>query len=1047
MIRSPCASRVVFAAAYGWCCWSGLAVVAQTPDFGREVRPILAEHCWRCHGFDAAARQADLRLDEEAAARKPAESGRAAITPFKPEESELIRRLTALDAAERMPPAESGRPLNQAEVDVLKRWIAGGAEYRRHWAFEPLRTASPPDERGGANPIDAFVAAAQRRNGLSFAPEAEAATLLRRASLDLTGLPPTRDERQSWFDQSYEQTIDRLLQSPALGERIASEWLDAARYADTDGYFGDKPRHMWLWREWVVKSLNDGTSFDRFTIEQLAGDLLPEATIWQKIATGFNRNHMSNDETGLIDEEYRVEYVFDRVDATMSTWLGLTAGCAQCHDHKYDPITQREYYQLFALFNNVPEKGLLSGHNAPPRIAVFSPAQQTERERCETQLAEAERRFAPLRDAARRALNESMSAWLNELTPPPEDEVLAYVSLDDVKSLGGKGGVQAIGTSLQPSAGIRHGAVRLDATQHVECAAPAWTLDGPWTMGVWFASETSLGCPLSRIEPAGNRRGVEVLWQKGRLAVNLVHQWGASAIETTTRERYALNSWHHVVVTYDGSRQAKGLAVFVDGVAATLEVRRDGLQGSLENNEPLRIGRRDEGLGFYGLLDEVRVLGTRLKPEQIARWSADERLRPIAETAPEKRTAADADRLLDAYIDRLADDATRAARRAFREASAASAAARDAAPWALVMEELQTPRATHVLQRGRYDKPQERVEPGIPAALGDWPSTAPRNRLGFAQWLVGPESSLAARVAANRLWAVCFGEGLVRTPNDFGLQGTPPDHPELLDYLALRLRDSGWDWKALLRLIVTSRTYRQQSQPINERVGKLDPENRWFTRGPGFRLSYEMIRDQALAASGLLVRRIGGPSVKPYQPPGLWEEVSYNGDESYEVDDGEGRYRRSLYTYLKRQAPPPMLLLFDGPTREKCTLKRPRTNTPLQSLALLNDPVFWEAARELARQTHEATQSAVPTKSGEFERRIEGLFESILVRRPNEQEREVLRGHWRRVRESLATAPDRTRRVLDLPESTPIDDEMIDTACWTILAHTLLNLDETVVRR
>jgi hypothetical protein len=1013
---------------------------AQTPgaaapvQFNRDVRPILAEHCWKCHGVDARARRAGLRLDVREEAVKPADSGVAAIIPGDPGASELLRRVTAADGSERMPPEGSARGLDAAEIDVLKRWIASGAAFERHWAFEPIGAPAMPRSPEARNPIDAFVGAQLAQRRLSFAPEADRATLLRRVSFDLTGLPPTLDDLDRMSTETYEQAVDRLLASPHFGERMAVDWLDAARYADTDGYFGDKPRQMWLWRDWVIDAFNANMPFDQFTIEQLAGDLLPEASLRQKIATGFNRNHMSNDETGIIDEEYRVEYVVDRVDTTMSTWLGLTVGCAQCHDHKYDPITQREYYRLFAFFNNVPESGLLVGHDAPPRVAA--PTADQERQLAELAAAsdEAFRAFEPLRQAAAAELADQEVQVASRLPEPPGEGVALHVAFDAEPVPPAR----TAGTSLASAPGIRGQSARFDATQHVEVDLDSFDEDLGWTIGAWILPDGSLSCPISKIDPAGDRRGVEVLWQKGRIYVNLVHRWGADAVEVRTSEPLAAKQWRHVAVRYDASRAAKGLALFIDGQPAALEVLRDTLTGTLANDQPLRIGRRDDGLGYYGQIDEVRLVARPLSADQIAGWARGERLRGILELPADKRSAADVERLLDDFIDRSSSHETRAARDAVRRARQAHQELQQAIPLALVMEEQAAPRVTRILERGQYDRPGEEVLPGVPQALAPWPEGEPTNRLGFARWLFAPNNPLTARVAANRLWRQCFGEGLVRTLNDFGTQGEPPSHPELLDYLAAELRASGWNVKRLLRLMVTSRTYRQDSRFVRRDGEVLDPENRWLSRGPRFRLPMEMIRDQALAASGLLVPRLGGPSVKPYQPPGLWEEVSYNAEQSYEPDRGAGLWRRSLYTYLKRQAPPPALLLLDGPTREKCVLKRPRTNTPQQALLLLNDPSFLEAARSLAAGALAALAASAA--------RLRHLFLRLLSRPPREdEERAIL--EWL-ARQQARLAGGHARDLLEMGAS-PVEERYPpgELAAWTLVAHTLLNLDEAVTRR
>jgi hypothetical protein len=828
----------------------------------------------------------------------------------------------------------------------------------------------------------------------------------------------------------YEEAVDRLLASPHYGEHIAASWLDAARYADTNGYFSDKPRQMWLWRDWVIGAFNANMPYDQFTIEQLAGDLLPQASIQQRIATGFNRNHMANNETGSIDEEFRVEYVVDRVSTTTALWLGLTAGCAQCHDHKFDPLSQREFYQLFAFFNNVPEKGVIDSDNPPPFISVPSPKQERALQEALAEMGAATESFAPLREQ----LAPSMAEWEKNATStlPKPPEAVFHEPLDG--RLGKD--VRSLGTSLAFEKGIQKESAKFDATQHVEAVAPGFNLDKPWTIGLWIKADGSLSCPLSLIEPDGNRRGIELIWQKGRLQVNLVHRWGASAIEVSTLEALTAKNWHQIVVAYDGTQKAAGLSVFLDGSPARLEIKRDTLSGSLANRQPLRIGRRDSGLGFYGSIDEVRLVPLALKDQEVQGWFWGERIRGVVETPAEKRSGADSDTLLDYYIDHFAEAAIKQARQRLRRAGEVEKAVRASIPTALVMQEMEQPRTTHVLERGQYDKPGRVVTPDVPAAIAPWPAGAPRNRLGLAQWLVSRENPLTPRVAVNRLWQQCFGEGLVRTAEDFGSQGEPPTHPELLDWLAAKFRDNGWDVKDMLRLIVTSKTYRQNSATRDER----DPDNLLLARGPRSRLTAEMLRDQALAVSGLLVANIGGPSVKPYQPPGLWEAVSYNAEETYVMDIGGGLWRRSLYTYVKRQAPPPMLLIFDGPTREKCTIRRPRTNTPLQALLLLNDPVFVEAARKMAA-------GSLASGGDELEK-LQGLWLRVLVRDASQDELALVRGLLVRQRERFAKAPEGARQLL-AGEAAKQDARLdaCELAAWTVVAQAVLNLDEAMTKR
>ena len=1033
-------------------------VAADRVLFNRDVRPILAEHCWQCHGPDASARQAELRLDLRENAVGAAESGAVAIVPRDPRRSELMRRVNADDPGERMPPADSHPPLSATQIATLRKWVEQGAEYQRHWAFQPIERPAVPVIDGVDHPIDAFVAARLKAHGRGFAEEADPERLLRRLSLTLTGLPPTPGDRIAALRGHYGRTVDRLLASPHFGEHLAVGWLDAARYADTNGYFGDKPRQIWLWREWVIDALNSNMPFDQFTVEQLAGDLLPNPTTRQRIATGFNRNHMANNETGIIDEEYRVEYIVDRLDTTLTTWMGLTVGCSQCHDHKYDPISQRDFYRLFAFFNNGPGKGLISAENPPPLLTVASPEAKRRLASLEAAAAAARAEFAPLKTQ----LDTRIAAWEADaeksLPSAPDADVLLYEPFDG----GFADRSRLLGTGLAFERGVRGQAARFDATQHVEHPLKRFDVDSPWSIGFWVKPDGSLSCLLSKIEPVGRRRGLEFLLQKGRVRVNLVERWGARTIETGTRESLTSGQWHHVIVTYDGSRSADGLSVLVDGTPRELMMQRDTLgrhasgpssPGSCATQEPLRIGRRDSGLGYYGVLDELRILQRVVPDDVVAGWYRGERLRGILATDPASRNDVEREFLLDDYIAHNTDDVIQAARRRLRQTAQAERKFRSTIPTTLVMQDLATPRTTRVLVRGQYDQPGEVVQPGVPASIGQLTSDAPQNRLGLARWVASGDNPLTARVIVNRLWKHCFGHGLVRTMNDFGTQGEPPTHPQLLDWLASEFGGSGWDVKRLLRLIVTSRTFRQDSRRHGD--ASFDPHNRLMSRGPSYRMSAEMIRDQALAVSGLLRRRSGGPSVKPYQPPGLWKEVSYNAAETYEADRGDGLWRRGLYTWIKRQAPPPSFLAFDGTTREKCTIQRAVTNTPLQSLILLNDPVFVEAARVLAARVL-SKQRAEQRSVDKFatapitgtDPRLTRLVRRVLSRQPDGEEQQLLNGLLQRQRQRFRRTPAEARALLSVGEA-PIDSRLdpLELAAWTVVAQAVLNLDEAITLR
>ena len=1012
------------------------------PNYQREIRPILSEYCFQCHGFDEKSRQGKLRLDQYEGATQPAESGTAAVVPGQADGSELIRRVTSLDHTLRMPPPETDKKLSPAQIEKLRQWIDAGAEYTRHWAFEKPVKLPPPEVRRAnwpRNLIDRYVLSRLESEGYAPTAEASPERLLRRVSLDLIGRPPTPEEldhflkaRESDPESAYQTEVDRLLNSPHFGERMAIDWLDAARYADTNGYFGDLPRMAWPWRDWVIRAFNQNLPYDQFTIQQLAGDLLPDATLDQRIATGFHRNSMANNETGIIDEEYRVEAVADRVDTTAAVWLGLTVGCAQCHDHKYDPISQKEYYQLFAYFNSSVEPGLASAESPPPTLEVPTAEQTAALQESGVRRGAAEQAY--LTKAA--TLDADVATWESaapgELAVLPTDALLRC-NFDPIASP-----AEAVGTTLQTVRGIRGNAGSFDATQHVEIAQE-FDVNGPWTISVWVNPTNSLCGIWSWIEPAGRRRGIELVWQKGRLQLNLVHEWGTNEITAITPTPLAANKWHQILVSYDGSKKATGLRVLLNGQNSPLHVHHDTLTGTLQCHEPLRVGRRDNGLGFYGLLDEFQILPRAVTAEDAAGWADSEQLRGVLDRPIADRSVSEQHLLKEYYIRHRATPDLRKLYDDWQQAREAESRAKAAIPTTLVMQDLPEPRATRVLVRGQYDQPGEVVQAGVPAIFPATPDEGPPNRLTLARWLVSPDHPLTSRVAVNRFWQICFGDGLVRTPNDFGAQGELPTHPELMDALAVWFVESGWDTKALLRLIVTSATYRQSSAPSPELL-EADPENRWLGRGPRFRLPAELVRDQALSIAGLLAERIGGPSVKPYQPAGLWEEVSYNEEFTYTEDSGDGLWRRSLYTYWKRQVPPPSMLLFDATTREKCLIRRSRTNTPLQALVMLNDTTYVEAARSLA--TH------ILTAQGDDEMRLRAMFRRAVSRFPEPDELRVLSTLLQQQREAFAKDPAAATPLLDTgasPASAEI--EAGELAAWTLVTQTILNLDEVITRR
>lgn len=1010
-------------------------------DFQRDIRPILADACFKCHGPDEVAREAKLRLDTREGALQE-RNGIRAVVPGQPAESELLLRVTSNDPEERMPPPDKNpNGLTPGQIDRLRQWISEGAKWQDHWSFTPpVKPPIPVVEasRGIRNPIDNFVLARLRPENLTLSAEADRATLLRRVTHDLTGLPPTLAELDAFLadpsPNAYEHAVARILAAPAYGERMAVGWLDAARYADTNGYFSDTTRQVWPWRDWVINAFNRNVRFDQFTIEQLAGDLLPTPTRDQLIATGFNRNSMANNETGAIDEEYRVEYAAERLETTGTVWLGLTLGCARCHDHKYDPISQREFYQLFAFFNNSPEKGLITKDDPPPSIEVATPAQRAELGNLTKEKHAAEAIFGKMAADLRAPIKEWESQSARELAPPEADLALHLAFEPESAGVLEKGNVK-YGAGLIGAAGT------FDGMQHLEVAGDSgFSGTQAWSIGVWLKPTGSLSGVLSKIEPAGDRRGFEIVWKKGRFQVNLVHRWGVDAIEVVTRDAAVSRDWQQVIISYDGSQKSAGLRVYVNGVRVALDIARDTLSGSVDNAEPLRVGRRDGGLGFYGELDELRWLRRGVDENTAQAWYWGDRIRGVLALEAGKRGEEAQRQLTEYYVSRHASEPIKVAHQAMAAARAAEAAFRTQLPKTLVMQDRPDRRATHLLKRGQYDQPSEEVHAAVPASLPPFSAGWPRNRLGLARWLISPDHPLTARVQVNRLWMQCFGEGLVRTVNDFGSQGEPPTHPELLDWLAVQFVQSGWDVKETLRLIVTSAVYRQTSAPTPELLAH-DPDNRLLGRGPRFRLAAEFIRDQALAAAGLLVARVGGPSVLPYQPAGLWETVTYDGEVGYQQAHGESLWRRSLYTFWKRQAPPPGMLVFDGPTRETCIMQRARTNSPMQALALLNDDTFVEAARGLAALT--LTHGGRTTKD-----QLTFAFRRVTARPPATSELSILEQLLDRQRARFSADLTAAKNLLSVGAA-PIgrDRAPAETAAWTAVSQALFNLDETITRR
>jgi Protein of unknown function (DUF1553)/Protein of unknown function (DUF1549)/Concanavalin A-like lectin/glucanases superfamily/Planctomycete cytochrome C len=1071
-----------------------VAGVPDVVDFNFHVKPILSDRCFKCHGPDDRARKAGLRLDLKDGAFGELRSGRRAIVPGRTHRSELVRRITSADPKVLMPLPESHLTLNEYEKAVLIRWIEQGAEWKPHWSFiRPPEPALPPVRTHGwtRNEIDRFVLAAMEPKGLRPAPEASRETLIRRVTFDLTGLPPTIDEIDAFLsDQSpdaYERVVDRLLASPRYGERVATEWLDLARYADSHGYQDDGMRTMWPWRDWVISAFNRNLPFDQFVTWQLAGDLLPSPSDEQLLATGFNRNHMQSQEGGIVSEEYRTEYVVDRVNTLGRALLGISVECARCHDHKYDPITQKDYYRLFSFFNNVNETGQV------PYSGVASPTLMVRDVSTETTLAAIRQRMRALEGETRAdnpAFDDGFAAWLasgaasSRVTISSLPGLIAYLPLDKAEhtleytkvdpKTREKPKLEPVVTFANVATPRQRGTLGGDKDRIPTSVAGkvgnALTLVGdsyisvgekfafferhqPFSFALWFRIDQrgAAGPLVTRSGGIFNgNRGYEVLLRAdGTFAAGLHHVAPDNSMEIETQRPASVGTWHHLALTYDGSSRAGGIRLFLDGQAADSRVTIDNLQssiiyaqnkGSWGDPPPLRLGRRhDETLQDVSV-DEFRVYDRQLTSFEVAvLGGAPDPIGQVLAIPAADRSAAQGTALREHYLLRVDP--------AFAQAFGALTTARGkendlltSLTEVMIVRELPTPRPAFVLARGAYDAPTEAVTPGPPQALGDLPAGSPPNRLGLARWLLDPSHPLTARVVVNRYWALLFGQGIVSTPADFGSQGRLPTHPELLDWLATSFVKSGWDLKALQKRIVTSATYRQSSVTDPTLVA-LDPANEWLARGPSYRLSAEQIRDAALAASALLVGTIGGPSVYPYQPPGLWEALATRNATTYTQGRGDALHRRSLYTVWKRSSPPPSAISFDAAERLFCTVNRQRTNTPLQALVLLNDPQYVEASRAIAERVMK--QGGVTPRD-----RIAFAFRLITSRPPRPEELALLETLYREEHAGFAQDPRRAIKLLSVGEHRRDPAfAAAESAAYAVVASTLLNFDEAVIKR
>ncbi|MDA0194974.1 MAG: DUF1553 domain-containing protein [Bacteroidetes bacterium] len=1019
-------------------------------DFNIHIKSVLSDRCYQCHGPDEHARKANLRFDNKNGLFAKAESGNYAFVPGNISRSEAIKRILSNDPEYLMPSPKSNHTLNAAEKAAIIKWVEQGAEWKEHWAFIPPEKGTVPEETDGwvsKNEIDLFIQDKLINKDLSPSPEAEKSRLLRRVTMDLTGLPPTIPEMEDFLndpsESAYEKVVDRLLNTVAYAERMTLEWLDLARYADSHGFHADGERTMWPWRDWVIQAFKDNKPYDQFVSEQLAGDLMPNATKEQITATAFNRNHPMTAEGGAVDEEFRVEYVSNRTNTLGTAFLGLTIECARCHDHKFDPISQKEYYQMSAFFNNVKELGMTGDDgDFGPMFKLTSEVTDQELVLLEQKITEWETRSKAQKEKLVATGNFENNGDFEKVKPILQHSFTQLTKTDSSEFLDKR--PQTIQNNTDPVAGISGEGRRFNHQDDLITINKfgQFELFEPFSVSVWVNPEEETGKTKVIIGNAGQKNNLWRGWDfyldsTSQVAVRLISSLPHNYIHVKSGKAVPLNEWTQIFFSYDGSSRAEGIKIYINGEKTTSIVIYDDLYKSIlptnaaRTRDPrgLWVGKSyrtfggDNGI-FKGSIDELSVFDTEVAGSQV-----------VSVYEQSKRG------LTPVIYDLKSQD--------YRETSNELISWRtkllsmmDTIPELMVMEEMHKPRPTYVLNRGVYDAHEEEVKPGMPAKILGMSSEFPSNRLGLSQWLFDKRNPLTARVAVNRYWQMIFGLGIVSSANDFGSQGTMPTHPELLDWLAVEFMESGWDVRALIRMMVTSRTYRQSSKTSKE-LREKDGMNTWLARGPSYRWQAEFIRDNALASSGLLNDEIGGESAKPFQPDGLWLE---KGNFShflyqYKKDEGEGQYRRSMYTFIRRTSPPPFMTLFDAPSREVCTIARERTNTPLQSLVLLNDPQFLEASRALAfRLKREAGDS--------LKDKIETGFQLVLSRPPSEKETEVFETLYQDEYEEFQKDIKGTTDYLAVGDFKVSENyDPIEIAALSVLSNTLFNMDEAYMKR
>jgi hypothetical protein len=1043
------------------CLFAVLPARAAELSFNKDVRPILVEHCFSCHGADSGSRKAGLRLD-----RRDDAIEHGAIVPGDVDSTALLDRIFSDDPEEVMPPPSSKKPLSPEQKELLVRWVKEGAAYEPHWSYIPPRRPELPavkNESWPRNPIDRFILARLEAEGLAPAPEADRRTLARRVSLDLTGLPPDPALVEAFVadraPDAFEQYVDRLLSTLDWGEHRARHWLDYARYGDTNGIHIDNFRELWAYRQWVANAFNRNMPFDEFTILQLAGDLVnaenaalsDEQKLDNQIASGFNRCNITTSEGGAIDEEYRVIYCRDRTETTAAVWLGITTGCAVCHDHKFDPLSAREFYELSAFFNNTTQPAMDGNvHDTPPVVAVPRPDDLPRFLTLDKELPAARAAVEARKAGAR----PDFDAWITAATPDtvrgllPQDTPAAELALGEGQGsvtkvrIGGK----EIDLPLTPETTWQPGPAGAAGLLLQGKAAELPTVgdfehDQGFTLTFWVRppANDSFYAVMARMDDAHAHRGWDTFIHARRLGLHMVHAWPDDGFKVSAKDQLPADAWTQVAIVYDGSGKPEGLKIYYDGKPQGINVETNNFKkNTIRSQAPFTIGSRTPGSPAHG----VGLAGIAVWPRALAAGEVEgivrgRALSDVVRLAPAERPAA-AGPLYDWWLS-TADEPFKAATARVAALDAEHSEIRRRGTVAHVMHEKPEPAKAWILARGEYDKRTDEVQPDTPDILPPFPAGQPRDRLGLARWLLLAEHPLTARTTVNRFWQEVFGTGLVRTSADLGVSGELPSHPELLDWLAVEFRERGWNVKQLFKLLVTSAAYRQSAATTPDKLVK-DNANRLLSRGPRFRMDAEMVRDSALAASGLLVKQIGGPSVKPYQPDGVWEAVSMGGNTySYKRDAGDALYRKSMYWFWKRTAPPASMEIFNAPSRETCTIRRERTNTPLQALVTLNDPQFVEAARALADRAWEIGGAT-------DESRVDFIARRILSRPLTADEMGVVKQSLADLQAFYGGHPEEAKALVAVGDSKPRHPDVGQLAAWTMLTNELFNLDEALCK-